>query len=35
MRQSVLVLGRDRSPLMPCSPARARMLLKAGRAAIL
>jgi len=28
-------LGKDRKPLMPCSPARARMLLKSGRAAIL
>ena len=35
MQQRVLVLGKDRKPLMPCSPARARMLLKSGRAAIL
>jgi len=35
MQQRVLVVGRDRSPLMPCSPARARMLLRGGRAAIL
>ncbi|MBX5456645.1 MAG: HNH endonuclease [Thermogemmatispora sp.] len=35
MQQRVLVVGKDRRPLMPCSPARARMLLKTGRAAIL
>jgi len=35
MQQRVLVVGQDRKPLMPCSPARARILLKAGRAAIL
>jgi hypothetical protein len=35
MQQRVLVVGQDRRPLMPCSPARARILLRAGRAAIL
>jgi 5-methylcytosine-specific restriction endonuclease McrA len=31
----VLVLGPDRQPLMPCGPARARQLLRSGRAGIL
>jgi 5-methylcytosine-specific restriction endonuclease McrA len=35
MQHRVLVLDKNMSPLMPCSPARARKLLKAGRAAIL
>ena len=30
----VFVLDRDKQPLMPCRPARARQLLKAGRAAV-
>lgn len=35
MKQNrVLVLDRHRKPLMPCHPARARQLLKAGRAAV-
>src|SRR5258707_625061 len=33
--QRVLVLDAKREPLMPCRPARARCLLKAGRAAVL
>ena len=32
--QRVLVLSRDRKPLMPCHPARARELLRKGRAAV-
>ena len=32
--QHVLVLDADQQPLMPCHPARARRLLKAGRAAV-
>jgi 5-methylcytosine-specific restriction endonuclease McrA len=32
--QQVFVLDRDRQPLMPCHPARARAFLKAGRAAV-
>jgi 5-methylcytosine-specific restriction endonuclease McrA len=32
--QRVLVLNADRTPLMPCHPARARALLRAGRAAV-
>ncbi len=32
--QSVLVLDKNRQPLMPCHPARARALLKAGKAAV-
>lgn len=35
MQQRVLVVGKDRRPLMPCTSARARMLLHADRAAIL
>lgn len=31
----VFVLGPDRSPLSPCSPARARLMLSAGDAAVL
>ncbi|MBU2739856.1 RRXRR domain-containing protein, partial [Acidithiobacillus concretivorus] len=31
----VLVLDKNRQPLMPCHPARARALLKAGKAAVL
>ena len=31
----VLVVGQDRKPCMPCNPARARKLLKAGKAKIL
>ena len=34
MQNRVLVLDRDRQPLMPCHPARARALLKAGKAAV-
>jgi hypothetical protein len=33
--QRVLVVDKNRKPLMPCSPARARELLKKGKAAIL
>ena len=33
--QRVLVVGANREPLMPCHPARARMLLRQGRAAVL
>ena len=32
--QRVLVLDTHRSPLMPCHPARARMLLRSGRASV-
>ena len=32
--QRVLVIDRNRQPLMPCHPARARALLKAGKAAV-
>src|SRR5262245_12827834 len=32
--QRVLVLDSQKQPLMPCDPARARMLLKTGRAAV-
>jgi 5-methylcytosine-specific restriction endonuclease McrA len=32
--QRVLVVNKNREPLMPCSPARARQLLKAGKAAV-
>ncbi len=32
--QRVLVLDKNRQPLMPCHPARARALLKAGKAAV-
>lgn len=32
--QRVLVLDRDKNPLMPCHPARARQMLKDGKAAI-
>ena len=32
--QRVLVLDKNREPLMPCHPARARELLKAGKAAV-
>jgi 5-methylcytosine-specific restriction endonuclease McrA len=31
----VLIVDAERRPLMPCTPARARLLLKAGKAAIL
>jgi hypothetical protein len=31
----VLVLDSDRRPLMPCTSARARLLLRRGRAAVL
>lgn len=31
----VLVVGPERQPLMPCAPARARQLLRSGRASIL
>lgn len=34
MMQRVLVLDHDRNPLMPCHSARARALLRAGKAAI-
>lgn len=34
MVQRVLVLDRNKQPLMPCHPARARALLKAGKAAV-
>jgi len=34
MSGRVFVLGKSRKPLMPCHPARARKLLKAGRAVI-
>lgn len=30
----VFVLAKDKKPLMPCSPARARQLIKAGRAVV-
>ena len=33
-RLRVLVLGPNQQPLMPCRPARARQLLKAGKAAV-
>ena len=33
--QRVFVLDQNRKALMPCHPARARQLLKAGKAAIL
>ena len=33
--QRVFVLNHDRSPLSPCHPARARQLLRGGRAAVL
>jgi 5-methylcytosine-specific restriction endonuclease McrA len=33
--QRVLVVDKNREPLMPCQPARARELLKAGKAAVL
>jgi 5-methylcytosine-specific restriction endonuclease McrA len=33
--QSVLVVDADRRPLMPCRPARARLLLQQGKAAVL
>ncbi|MEK7277879.1 MAG: RRXRR domain-containing protein, partial [Chloroflexota bacterium] len=32
--QNVFVLSSDRQPLDPCHPARARKLLRAGRAAV-
>jgi len=32
--QSVLVVDKHTQPLMPCHPARARELLKAGKAAV-
>lgn len=32
--QRVLVLGKSRQPLMPCHPARARRLLREGKAAV-
>lgn len=35
MQNRVFVLDKNRKPLMPCSPARARMLLRAGEAAVL
>src|SRR5690606_19323931 len=34
MQQRVLVLDRNREPLMPCHPARARELLREGEAAV-
>lgn len=34
MSNSVFVLNGDKTPLMPCKPARARLLLKQGRAAV-
>ena len=34
MQNRVLVLDRNKQPLMPCHPARARALLKAGKAAV-
>ncbi|WP_415790677.1 RNA-guided endonuclease IscB, partial [Deinococcus saxicola] len=34
MSNRVFVLNPDKSPLMPCTPKRARMLLTAGRAAV-
>lgn len=33
--QKVLVVSKERKPLMPCHPARARQLLKNGKAAVL
>jgi hypothetical protein len=33
--QHVLVLDADRRPLMPCRPARARLLLTQGKASVL
>src|SRR5258708_1875816 len=32
--QRVLVIDKHKQPLMPCRPARARLLLKAGQAAV-
>ena len=32
--QRVLVLDRNREPLMPCHPARARQMLREGKAAV-
>ena len=34
MQNRVFVIGADRRPLMPCHPARARKLLKKGRAVV-
>ncbi|PKY09654.1 HNH endonuclease [Acidithiobacillus marinus] len=34
MQNRVLVLDKNKQPLMPCHPARARALLKAGKAAV-
>lgn len=34
MQNRVLVLGRNKHPLMPCHPARARELLRKGKAAV-
>ena len=35
MMSRVLVVDQERRPLMPCTPARARLLLKQGKAAVL
>jgi hypothetical protein len=35
MHNRVLVLGKNRQPLIPCHPARARMLLRKRKAAVL
>nr|MCU0480642.1 RRXRR domain-containing protein [Anaerolineae bacterium] len=32
--QRVFVLDKNKKPLMPCNPARARQLLKSGKAAV-
>lgn len=32
--QRVFVIGKNKKPLMPCHPARARELLKKGRASV-
>lgn len=33
-QNSVFVLDKERNPLMPCHPARARRLLSSGRASV-
>jgi hypothetical protein len=32
--QQVFVVDKDKQPLMPCQPARARQLLRSGQAAV-
>ena len=34
MQNRVFVIGKDKKPLMPCRPARARILLKKARAVV-